>query len=273
MFDKHAYSSGSSSIREPTIAYQQGMRSLRSFTPYPMCVMPRAPWAAVPAGSSTGEVTLWLADAAATDAAAALTRLGTALLPDQQAALVLDLVTVSAAAAPAAAAGSGSSSFGWQLLLAAGKTMGKVSVWRSGVLDMSSAAEAGAGAGGLSRQKLAVAVSGGSSSSRQCHGMTGFVTGVLWNPWEQVVCSSGADGQVMTWSWGPQGLEVSTNRPYSHPSHNPSSCHAGCNLTCLSSVICGKLRLAGGSLCTATVLTLHSHVLGCSPRATLQRFS
>jgi hypothetical protein len=160
------------------------------------------------AGSSTGEVSLWLADPSAPTAAAALTQLGTALLPDQQAALVLDLIVV-------AAGGSNGGSSGWQLLLAAGKTMGKAAVWRSGLLIPSkvsspppAAAAAGTGGGGLTRQQLALAVSGGVSASRQCHGMTGFVTGVLWNPWEQLLCSTGADGQMLTWSWGPTGLEV-----------------------------------------------------------------
>jgi hypothetical protein len=51
-------------------------------------------------------------------------------------------------------------------------------------------------------------VSGGVGSSRQCHGMTGHVTGVVWNPWEQLLVSSGADGGMLTWTWGPQGLKV-----------------------------------------------------------------
>lgn len=165
------------------------------------------------AGSSTGEVSLWLANPAASAADAALTRLGTALLPDQQATLVLDLLVLSAAAA--APGGSNGSNVGWQLLLAAGKTMGKVAVWCSGVLSPgagTAGAEAGAEAAvtpaGITRQQLAIAVAAGSGSSRQCHGRTGFVTGVCWSPWEELLCSSGADGQVKSWKWGPRGLQV-----------------------------------------------------------------
>lgn len=158
------------------------------------------------AGSSTGEVSLWLCDPSA--ATPCLTRLGTALLPDQQAALVLDLIVV--AAGGSSGCSSGSSGGGWELLLAAGKTMGKAAVWRSGVLTTAPPAAAEAAAAGFTRQQLALAVSAGASASRQCHGTTGFVTGVLWNPWEQLLCSTGADGQTCTWTWGPEGLEVRT---------------------------------------------------------------
>jgi hypothetical protein len=176
----------------------------------------------VPAtGSSTGEVSLWLADpsAAAADGSGGsgdterpppLTRLGTALLPDQQAALVLDLIVVAAGSN-----GSSGSSGGWQLLLAAGKTLGKVAVWRSGVLttcdpstDAGADSSSSSSGRGLSRQQLAMAVSCGVGSSRQCHSMTGHVTGVVWNPWEQLLVSSGADGDMLTWTWGAQGLQV-----------------------------------------------------------------
>jgi hypothetical protein len=159
-------------------------------------------------GNSTGEVTLWLCNPSAPSATDILTQLGTALLPDQQAALVMDLIVVTAGGS------NGSSGCGWELLLAAGKTMGKAAVWRSGVLLPSApppppAAAAGAAAGGcFTRQQLALCVSSGVSASRQCHGMTGFVTGVLWNPWEQLLCSTGADGQMLTWTWGPEGLQV-----------------------------------------------------------------
>jgi hypothetical protein len=146
-----------------------------------------------PAGTSTGEVSIWHADPAAADAESALTSLGTAMLPDQQTVLVLDVAVV--AAAP-----------GWQLLLAAGKTLGRVVVWRSGVVCPVSGSSSSRASYG--RQQLAVAVAAGSSSSSRCHGC-GFVTGVCWNPWEQLLLSCGSDGQLLTWQWKAEGLVVS----------------------------------------------------------------
>lgn len=144
------------------------------------------------AGTSLGDVTLWSADPAAADAAAALQPLGTPLLPDQQSVLVLDMAVTAAA------------DNSWQLLLAAGKTLGRVAVWCSGLLVSKLASTPAAVAGGVaaaySQQQLSLAVSAGSGSSSRCHG-AGFVTGVMWNIWDQQLCTSGADGQVLSWTW------------------------------------------------------------------------
>lgn len=168
-------------------------------------------------GTSVGEITLWSADPTAADAAAALQQLGTPLLPDQQTVLVQDLAVVASATTAVA---DDSNSSGWQLLLAAGKPLGRVAVWRSGhiisklVSDPATAvAEGGQTTCSIqaySQQQLSLAISGGSSSSMRCHG-AGFVTGVMWNPWEQLLCTSGADGQVLMWTWeNATDVQVST---------------------------------------------------------------
>jgi hypothetical protein len=179
-------------------------------------------------GTSSGDVTLWSADPAAAAASGGdaaqgvLTSLGTALLPDRQPALVLNMAVVAAAAAAnpaaaAAAAGSnpGASSrsgsrAGWQLLLAAGKNLGSISVWRSGALVTNSVSNSVSDSGVpevYSQQQLSLAVSMGESSSRRCHGV-GFVTGLVWSPLDQQLSSCGADGQLLSWIWSKDGLQV-----------------------------------------------------------------
>jgi WD40 repeat protein len=141
--------------------------------------------------------------------------LGNALLPDRQPALVLSMAVVAAAANPAAAAAEDagpSSAFegsaGWQLLLAAGKNLGSISVWRSGSLVSNTVTNGPNDTlRAYSRQQLSLAVSTGESSSRRCHG-AGFVTGLVWSPLEQQLSSCGADGQLLSWVWTKDGLEV-----------------------------------------------------------------
>lgn len=166
------------------------------------------------AGTSAGDVTIWSADPSAAAASSGtaqqtLTCLGTALLPDRQPALVLSTAVVAAAAHPAAAAaaveaGVDAAAAGWQLLLAAGKNLGSISVWRSGAVVSDGVSDTAAG---YSRQQLSLAVSTGESSCRRCHGV-GFVTGVLWSPLEQQLSSCGADGQLLSWVWAKGGLQV-----------------------------------------------------------------
>lgn len=189
-------------------------------------------------GTSVGDVTLWAADPAAPASAAtscqALTSVGTALLPDKQAAMVLDMAVVAAAAAaPDAGLTSSSTGSSWQLLLAAGKTLGCITAWRSELLISNTATSSPAAADGkpaaaaslfsaYSRQQLSLAVSSGTSCSRRCHG-AGFVTGVLWSPLDQQLASCGADGQLLTWVWGKDGLEAGRacsrfNRQWLRPS-------------------------------------------------------
>jgi WD40 repeat protein len=174
-------------------------------------------------GTSSGDVTLWSADSAAAasggSAQQVLTSLGTALLPDRQPALVLNMTVVAAAANPAAAAAAAGdpgpssrsdSPAGWQLLLAAGKNLGSISVWRSGALVTNSVSNTNV-PHAYSQQQLSLAVSMGESSSRRCHGV-GFVTGLAWSPLEQQLSSCGADGQLLSWVWTKAGLQVGVDQ-------------------------------------------------------------
>jgi WD40 repeat protein len=180
-------------------------------------------------GTSSGDVTLWSADPAAAassggSAQGVLTSLGTALLPDRQPALVLNMAVVAAAANPAAAAAAAAAAVGsdpgpssrsvspagWQLLLAAGKNLGSISVWRSGALVTNSVSNSVSDSDkpdAYSQQQLSLAVSMGESSSRRCHGV-GFVTGLVWSPLDQQLSSCGADGQLLSWIWTKDGLQV-----------------------------------------------------------------
>jgi hypothetical protein len=58
------------------------------------------------------------------------------------------------------------------------------------------------------QQLLSLAVSMGECSSRGCHGV-GFVTGLVWSPLDQQLSSCGADGQLLSWVWTKDGLQVS----------------------------------------------------------------
>jgi hypothetical protein len=166
-------------------------------------------WSADPAAASSGST-----------AQQTLTSLGTALLPDRQPALVLSMAVVATAANPAAAAAdddydlesssSAGAAAGWQLLLAAGKNLGSISVWRSGAVVTNSVSNSPSPVStpeAYSRQQLSLAVSTGESSSRRCHGI-GFVTGVVWSPLDQQLSSCGADGQLLSWVWTKAGLQV-----------------------------------------------------------------
>jgi hypothetical protein len=153
-------------------------------------------------GAGDGGAKLWLVDPWAAAASDAVQALGVALCADQRHILSLDLCLgpVAATAAPAAAVDASSSrssggkgqrrgSAGWQLLLAAGKALGGVTLWRSTPF-----VAAGASPGDIA----AVVAAGSAVAAAGGHGCAG-VTGVSIDPWAPGVVSCCLGGAAAAW--------------------------------------------------------------------------